>query len=110
MAVDIKAELERQLGTILEKIEALTTQLAELEPEKVRIETTIGFLTGKYTVEDVTKKRGKGGAAKGTMTEMHKAKIKLSNLKRRLAAEPKNADLKRKVGDIEALIASLEKK
>ena len=53
-------------------------------------------------------KRGKG-AAKGTMTEMHKAKIKLANLKRRLAENPKDAELKRKVGDIEALITSLNK-
>lgn len=108
MAVNIEQELRTQLAAVEDKLAAL----GELTAQRDRIAATLKLLTGEITLEDVTKRSNRKSAVGGggkTMSEMHKAKIKLSNLKRRLAETPKDADLKRKIGDIEALITSLSK-
>ena len=67
MAVDVKAELERQLSTVEDKIAALTAQLDELQPEKERLVNTLGFLTGRLTVaQATTRKTRKAAAGDGT--------------------------------------------
>jgi hypothetical protein len=103
MAVNIENELQSQLDTLNDKIAGLQ----ELVAQRDRIQNTLGVLRGTLTVTAV--KAPKAEAGKGTMSESHKLKIQLSNLKRRAATDPQNVELARKVKDVEALIASVTK-
>jgi ABC-type phosphate transport system auxiliary subunit len=124
MAVDIKAELERQLGTIEDKINkaqeeleaktaALREELAALEVDKDRVATTLAFLTGKITLP---KKGGKktgavAGGIKRPMSDTHKLKIKVSNIQRRFDAAPaiEKAELQKNLKEAKTALAVAEK-
>jgi hypothetical protein len=107
MAVNIEQELRTQLAAVDDKLAAL----GELQAQKAKLEATLKFLTGEISLDDVKQKRGvKGGGTRGPQPPMQKAKIALSKMKKKAAAEPKNAELQRKVKDLEALIVSLGKK
>ena len=111
MAVDIQRELESQLQAVNDKL----ASMSELVAQKARLEATLKLLTGEITLEQVMKPMAKKAAKAADdkphreMSELHKSKIQLAHLRKKLEVEPKNAELKRKVGDLEALIKSLDK-
>ena len=83
MAIDIKAELERQLGTLEDKLAklqaeleskttALRVEIEDLETEKTQVANTIGFLTGKITLPS---KKGKKAVARSTGTSTGKSSL-----------------------------------
>ncbi|MGC2210720.1 MAG: hypothetical protein WA532_11465 [Candidatus Korobacteraceae bacterium] len=108
MAVNVQAELESQLAAINDKLAGLQ----ELQTQKARIEATLALLKGEISLDNF-RPAGKKANAGGTgrpMTELHKSKIALSRLRKKLEENPKDAELKRKVVDLTALISSLEHK
>jgi chaperonin cofactor prefoldin len=124
MAVDIKAELERQLGALADKLSkaeadleektlSLRDEIASLEKEKDRVATTLAFLTGAITLPKKGKKAG--GAAswskRGPMSETHKLRIKVSNIQRRLEAAPaiEKAEMQKNLKEAKAALAVAEK-
>jgi hypothetical protein len=105
MAVNIEQELQSQLNALDDKLAGM----AELQVQRERIANALGVLTGTMSVGTTTKAKpnGTGAAPVKTMSDIHRAKIKLSNLKRRSIENPKDTELARKVADVEALISSL---
>ncbi len=102
MAINVEAELKSQLDALDEKLAGLE----ELRKQRERIANALGVLTGTLKVGGQKVAKVDDGI-KSTMSESHKMKIKLSNLKRRAAEHPQDNELQRKVKDVEASIASL---
>lgn len=109
MAVNLEQEIRSQLQVVDDKLAGL----AELQAQKNRLEATLKLLTGEITLDQVMKPAGKKATAGGggkPMSEIHKSKIALTRLRKKLEENPKDAELKRKVADLTALISSLEHK
>jgi hypothetical protein len=105
MAVNIEQELQSQLDALNDKIAGLE----ELKAQRDRVEDTLGVLRGEFTVTHTKRTSPSQTGTKGTMSEDHKLKIKISNLKRQLAQNPGDVEKQRKLKDIEALLASIKK-